>query len=337
MHLLGIETSCDETAVAVINGRGEVLSDFLASQNDLHGKYGGVVPELACRRHTEVLGRLIREVLQKSEKSLQEIEGIAVTVGPGLIGALLVGVSLAKSLGYALQIPVVPVHHLEGHISAVFLERRSIEYPAVALVVSGGHTNLYFMEKKGRYRLLGRTLDDAAGEALDKAAKMLSLGYPGGPVLDKLSRSGNPEKIVFPRPCLSSPSFDFSFSGLKTALYHYLSRQKSMEGIHSSLPDIAACYQEAIVDVLVGKSLAAVRQVKARTLVVAGGVAANSRLRKRLKEESAEMGIDLTIPSPRHCTDNGAMIAMAGLARYEKGVIASLDLNPRPDLELASL
>ena len=337
MNLLGIETSCDETAVAVLNDRGEPLSDLLNHQFDLHSRFGGVVPELAGRRHVEVIGALVQEALRQAGEPLRAIDGIAVTVGPGLIGALLVGVSFAKSLGYALNVPVVPVHHLEGHISAVFLEGAEVVYPAVALVVSGGHTNLYLMSRRGSYRLLGQSIDDAAGEALDKAAILLSLGYPGGAILDRLARSGDPGRISFPRPYRTLASWDFSFSGLKTALRHRLAKEAGPEEIQRILPDIAASYQEAIVDVLVEKSVAAAEAFDAETIVVAGGVAANSRLRARMAEACIERGVELLIPSPRYCTDNGAMIAMAGLMRFREGAFSGLDLNPRPDLELSSL
>lgn len=335
MYLLGIETSCDETAVAVVNDRGQPLSDLLASQYDLHKKFGGVVPEIASRRHVEVIDGLIQDALVRSGKSLHDVSGIAVTTGPGLIGALLVGVSIAKSLGYTRNIPVIPVHHLEGHIAAVFLERSVTAYPAIALVASGGHTNLYTMPKQGTYQLLGKTFDDAAGEAFDKGAKMLSLEYPGGPALDKLARSGDPDRISFPRPHRSSASFNFSFSGLKTALRHYLEKQPSQDTIQYNLPHIAAGYQEAIVDVLVDKSIAAARKQGAKTLMIVGGVAANHRLRERITQESTKLGLDLAIPSPRYCTDNGAMIAIAGLTKFQQGNFASLDLNPQPNLELS--
>lgn len=335
MIILGIETSCDETAVAVIQDGKTILSDLLSSQIDLHRKYGGVVPELACRRHIEVIGLLIREAMEKSGRSYEQLNAIAVTVGPGLIGALLVGVSTAKSLAYSLQIPLLGIHHLEGHISAAFIEHKNITFPAVALVVSGGHTNLYYMPQKGKYQLLGKTIDDAAGEILDKGARMLGYSYPGGPVIDRLSQQGDPERISFPRPYRSSLNSDFSFSGLKTSLMHTLSKMgRSPEEYVSSHPDIAAGYQAAIVDTLVEKTFSAVKKKNAKSVLLVGGVAANSLLRKRFVSTGERLGLEVYIPSKRLCTDNGAMIAVAGMFRLEEKHFASLDLNPVPSLEL---
>ncbi|MFQ5598147.1 MAG: tRNA (adenosine(37)-N6)-threonylcarbamoyltransferase complex transferase subunit TsaD [Nitrospiria bacterium] len=334
---MGIETSCDETAVAVLDDRGRILSNLLSTQVDLHAKYGGVVPELACRRHIEVIGPLFKEALAQAKVALAQVDGIAVTVGPGLVGALLVGVSFAKSLAYALGVPLLPVHHLEGHISAVFLEHREIAYPSIALVVSGGHTNLYHLSGLGRYRLLGRTIDDAAGEALDKGARMLGFGYPGGPIIDRLAKKGDAEKVSFPIPYRSSDHYDFSFSGLKTALRQMLAKREFSSGTDPSFSaDIAAGYQWAIVESLVEKSFRAVEKEGAEGIIVCGGVAANSFLRKRIEEEGAKRGIAVYIPSPRFCTDNGAMIAQAGLARHDRGEHACLDLNADPNLELSN-
>jgi len=333
--ILGIETSCDETAVAVTQDGRTILSDLLSSQVDLHRKYGGVVPEVACRRHIEVVGPLIRQAVEKSGKSYGELNAIAVTVGPGLVGALLVGVSIAKSLAYSLKIPLLGIHHLEGHISAAFIENPDVIFPSIALVVSGGHTNLYYMPQKGRYRLLGKTIDDAAGEILDKGARMLGYPYPGGPVIDRLAQKGDPERIPFPRPYRSSLNFDFSFSGLKTSLMHTLLKMGTApEEYLSAHPDIAAGYQAAIVDILVEKTFNAVKYENARSVMLVGGVAANSLLRKRFISAANNLGVAMYIPSSRLCTDNGAMIAMAGKLHLEENHFASLDLNPRPNLEL---
>ena len=335
MIILGIETSCDETAVAITQDGRVILSDLLSSQIDLHRKYGGVVPEVACRRHIEVIGPLVRQALEKSGRSYEALDAVAVTVGPGLVGALLVGVSIAKSLAYSLKIPLLGIHHLEGHISATFIEHQDVVFPSIALVVSGGHTNLYYMPQKGKYRLLGKTIDDAAGEILDKGARMLGYPYPGGPVIDQLALKGDPERIPFPRPYRSSSNFDFSFSGLKTALMQTLFKMgRSPEAYTSSHPDIAAGYQSAIVDTLVEKTFCAVKQERAKSVMLVGGVAANSLLRKQFISEAKHLGVAAYIPSARLCTDNGAMIAMAGISHFEEKRFASFDLNSSPNLEL---
>ena len=335
MIILGIETSCDETAVAITENGRIILSDLLSSQIDLHRKYGGVVPEVACRRHIEVIGPLVRQAVEKSGKSYKDLNAVAVTVGPGLVGALLVGVSIAKSLAYSLEIPLLGIHHLEGHISAVFIEHANVVFPSIALVVSGGHTNLYYMPQQGKYRLLGKTIDDAAGEILDKGARMLGYSYPGGPVIDRLAREGDPERIPFPRPYRSSLNFDFSFSGLKTSLMQTLFKMgRTPEEYISSHPDIAAGYQAAIVDTLVEKTFCAVKKENARSVILVGGVAANSLLRKRFIATAEHLGMQVYIPSARLCTDNGAMIAMAGISHLEENRFVSFDVNPRPNLEL---
>ncbi|MBN4053158.1 tRNA (adenosine(37)-N6)-threonylcarbamoyltransferase complex transferase subunit TsaD, partial [bacterium AH-315-L15] len=259
MIIVGIESSCDETAVAVLKDGKTILSDLLSSQIDLHEKYGGVVPELACRRHIEVIGLLFNEALDVADISIDQIDALAVTVGPGLVGALLVGVSFAKSLAYALEVPLLPVHHLEGHINAVYIEHGDMHFPLVALVVSGGHTNLYAMPKGGEYRLLGKTVDDAAGEALDKGARMLGFGYPGGPIIDRLAKKGDPSKFSFPIPLRSKVRYDFSFSGLKTALRQALAKYDPITRADPSFQaDMAAGYQSALVESLVEKSFQAV-------------------------------------------------------------------------------
>ncbi len=334
MIILGIETSCDETAVAVLEDGHIIRADLISSQIDLHKKYGGVVPELASRRHIEVVDPLIQEALIQSGCTLREIDAIAVTVGPGLIGALMVGVSIAKSLSYALGIPLLPIHHLEGHISAAFIEHKDVDFPSVALIVSGGHTNLYFMEKKGNYRLLGQTIDDAAGEALDKGARLLGYGYPGGPIIDRLARKGNPERFPFLVPYRSTKHYNFSFSGIKTALSQRFSgRIEKSEGDLSLIQDIAAGYQDAVVGSLVEKTISAVEKEKANNIILGGGVAANSLLRRRIKEEAGRVGVATTIPSPSYCTDNAVMIAKAGVSHYKRKDFASMNLSPMANFE----
>lgn len=335
MIILAIESSCDETAVAVLKDGLTILADHLSSQIDLHKKYGGVVPELACRRHIEVIGPLFKETLDKAGIPLSAVDAIAVTAGPGLVGALLVGVSFAKSLSYALGIPLLAVHHLAGHINAAYIEHTDILFPAVALVVSGGHTNLYVMAQRGEYRLIGKTIDDAAGEALDKGARMLGFGYPGGPVIDRLALKGDIQRFDFPKPYRSKLHCDFSFSGLKTAL-----RQKLLKldpdfiSTTQCQADIAAGYQSAIVESLVEKTFQALTHEKAASVILSGGVAANSLLRKRMKEEGDKYGLPVYIPSHKYCTDNAAMIAMAGVEQWHKGRFAAPDLNPNPNLKL---
>jgi N6-L-threonylcarbamoyladenine synthase len=285
---------------------------------------------LACRRHIETIGPLLNELLRRAECKLTQLDAIAVTVGPGLIGALLVGVSFAKSLSYALNIPLLAVHHLEGHISAVYLTQDTIPFPAVALVVSGGHTNLYKMPKRGEYHLLGKTLDDAAGEALDKGARLLGYEYPGGPIIDKLAKQGNP--AIYPFTIPNPTGLNFSFSGIKTALRQTLERENPKKDLPSFDADIAASYQKAIVESLVLKSISALKQENAKSMILVGGVAANSLLRQRMKEEGERAGFAVYIPSAHYCTDNAAMIAMAGISHLERGAFAPLDITPNPAL-----
>ncbi len=331
--MLGIETSCDETAAAVLRGPACVLSSVVSSQEDLHGRFGGVVPELASRRHIEVIEPVVTEALRRAAVTRADLTAVAVTRGPGLAGALLVGVSYGKALAYALRIPVIGVHHLQGHIASAWLERPEFPIPCVVLVVSGGHTHLYLVAAPGRYQALGQTLDDAAGEAFDKAAKMLGLGYPGGPALDALARTGHPKAVPFPLPYPTRRRLDFSFSGIKTALLYYL-RDLDRRGIARPVADIAAGYQEAIVRVLVSKACEAVRRSGVRALAVVGGVSANSRLRALLSARAAEEGIDLAIPRPAFCTDNAAMIAAAGYQSYRAGRTDSWDLEASAGLDL---
>jgi len=329
MLLLGIETSCDETAAAVLEDGRKLLSDILSSQADLHHPYGGVVPELASRRHIEVLDHVVETALTKAGCRLNDLSAISVTSGPGLAGALLVGISFAKAMAYSLQIPLLAVHHLEGHIASIFLDPSEATFPCIILVVSGGHTNLYFIEEYGRCRLLGQTRDDAAGEAFDKAAKMLGLGYPGGPVIDRLAQFGDAKKIRFPRAFLTKGSLDFSFSGLKTALLYHLERQGGVDNVKDQLHDLLAGFQEAIVDVLVAKTFWAAEKYHVKTIGVAGGVAANTALRSKMQERARKSEIAIRFPSLRLCTDNAAMIALAGYYQYRIGRFAPLELCPK--------
>jgi N6-L-threonylcarbamoyladenine synthase len=323
MLVLGIESSCDETAAAVVDG-GKMRSNVIASQIKDHSKYGGVVPEIASRKHIEAINMVIREALDNAQVNLKDIEGIAVTRGPGLIGSLLIGLSTAKALAYALNITLVGVNHLEGHIAASFLADKSPEFPFVALVVSGGHTNIYLVKNYHDFVLLGQTRDDAAGEAFDKAAKLLNLGYPGGVVIDKLAKQGNPQAVAFPRAMKDSP--DFSFSGLKTSLLTMM-KKRGCNFAESQLPDVAASYQEAIVDVLVAKTMRAAQENGIARVVVCGGVAANGRLRKKFAEAAEAKKIELFIPQMILCTDNAAMIAAIGEIMMINGRSDSLDLN----------
>lgn len=338
MFILGIETSCDETAAALLKDGNEVVSDILFSQGEIHGRYGGVVPELACRKHIEIIDRVVTSAIDTAGIKASDIDAIAVTQGPGLIGALLVGVSFAKAFAYSLGIPLIGVNHLEGHLFSIFLEKKDVEMPFVALIVSGGHTNLYYVKGFGDYKLLGQTMDDAAGEAFDKAAKMLGLEYPGGPIIDKLSKIGNPEYIRFPRAYLSKESVDFSFSGLKTALLNHINSDSlygpNKDNLALKIPDIAASFQQAIVDVLVEKTMLAAAKYNVKDIVVAGGVAANKMLRYKMEARGNSAGIMIHIPRPRYCTDNGAMIAIVGYYYFKKGCFASLDLTPTANLPM---
>jgi N6-L-threonylcarbamoyladenine synthase len=334
--ILAIETSCDETAAAVMTGGGRIASSVLSSQHDVHARYGGVVPELAARRHIETVDTIAAEALRKAGMAWTDIQAVAVTNGPGLAGALLVGVSFGKALAYALRVPLVSVNHLEGHIASAWMEQPDFPIPCVVLIVSGGHTHLYLVQEDGALRLLGKTLDDAAGEAFDKAAKILELGFPGGPAIDRLARTGNAGAVKFPRPYLTPGSLDFSFSGLKTALlYHWQDRRA--EERQDTVADVAAGYQEAIVDVLVEKAFRALRRHRVNALAVVGGVSANSRLRERLAARAAQTGIRLALPSLTLCTDNAAMIAAAGQRACREGRPAAWDLEASADLSLPAL
>lgn len=324
MVVLGIESSCDETAAAVVMDGRRVLSNVIASQVKVHERYGGVVPEIASRKHIEAIVPVILQALEEAGMTLGEIDGIAVTRGPGLIGSLLVGLSAAKALAFARHLPLVGVNHLEGHVAAAFLTAPPPEFPFVALVVSGGHTTVYRVEGFQRFFLIGQTRDDAAGEAFDKAAKLLEIGYPGGVVIDRIAKQGNREAFPFPRGMRDS--VDFSFSGLKTSLLTRLKKQ-GRPFTAEELPDLLASYQEAICDVLVEKTLRAAAAVSVSRVVVCGGVAANSRLRERFRTDAVCSGIAVTIPPPVLCTDNAAMIAVVGTHLLESGRQDGLDLN----------
>ena len=326
MIILGIETSCDETAAAIVKDSREILSNVISTQIDYHKKYGGIVPEIASRKHQENIIPVIREALERAHMTLKDIQGMAVTQGPGLIGSLLVGVNAAKAVAYAQNIPLVGVNHLEGHVLAPHLEN-NIPLPNITLVVSGGHTNIYYMKKVGSYRLLGQTRDDAAGEAYDKVAKLLGLGYPGGLVIDRLAQNGNKAAVAFPRPMLHDNSFDFSFSGLKTAVLYHV-KNIFPDGVpESALPDLAASFQEAVVELIVEKTLRACVAHKVNAVTLSGGVAANSRLRMYMQQRANEKNISVYVPSPILCTDNAAMIAMAGAFKLTAAVQFPYEMN----------
>jgi len=367
--VLGIDTSCDDTSASVVEKGAKIISNIISNQTEIHKKYGGIVPELASRRHIEMIWPVVDEALQEAGVTFADLSGIAVCHGPGLIGSLLVGCSFAKALCYTKKMPLVAVNHLEGHIFSSFLEDQRPSFPFLALIVSGGHTCLYRVEGFNQYRELGRTRDDAAGEAYDKVSKLLGLGYPGGPIIDNLAKEGNRKAIDFPRAYLPE-SLDFSFSGLKTAVLHYLKSlikskesnsidnppipplekgdkggftgKMEVEGVKSKrqnlapglLYDIAASFQASVVDVLVRKTEWAIKKERIRRLILSGGVAANSELRQRMREMAEERQVEIFIPSVSLCTDNAAMIASAGYHHLKAGNIAGLDLNPKAYLPL---
>ncbi|MCM1540181.1 MAG: tRNA (adenosine(37)-N6)-threonylcarbamoyltransferase complex transferase subunit TsaD [Blautia sp.] len=331
--ILAVETSCDETAASVVKNGREVLSNVIYTQIALHTKYGGVVPEIASRKHIEKINQVIESALGEAGVTLRDITAIAVTYGPGLVGALLVGVSEAKAISFATGIPLIGVHHISGHISANYIEHPELEPPFVCLVASGGHSHLVVVRDYGEYEIIGRTRDDAAGEAFDKVARAIGLGYPGGPKIDQLSREGNPDAIPFPRAKVGENEYDFSFSGLKSAVLNYLnSCQMKGEEIHQA--DVAASFQKAVIDVLVEHSLHAVKEFGFDKFAIAGGVASNSSLRAVFEQECARRDITFYHPSPVYCTDNAAMIGAAGYYEYVKGVRHGYDLNAAPDLKL---
>jgi N6-L-threonylcarbamoyladenine synthase len=339
-RILGIETSCDETAAAVVEDRTRILSSVVASQDEIHAKYGGVVPELASRRHVETIQPVVTEALERSGVDLDGIDAIAVTHGPGLVGSLLVGLCAAKAMAWYRGIPLVAVNHLEGHVRSPFLESPEARLPAVALVVSGGHTALYLCPEEGVYRLLARTRDDAAGEAFDKVAKLLGLGYPGGPVIDRLSRDADERAFDFPRAVMKNRSLDFSFSGQKSearrqAMELGIARRTSLGGEATpQVRDFVASFQRCVVEPLVANTLEACEREGLRTVLLAGGVACNTRLRRALAEAADERGVRVHVPSPRYTTDNAAMIAAAGFLHFDRGAFAALDVNADANLRL---
>ena len=333
VKILAIESSCDETAAAVVvNGR-EALSNVISSQIDLHTLYGGVVPEIASRKHIENINYVIEKALLDANCTLDDIDAIGVTYGPGLVGALLVGVAEAKAICFAKDIPLIGVHHIEGHICANYVENKELEPPFVCLVVSGGHTHLVVVEDYGKYKILGKTRDDAAGEAFDKVARSIGLGYPGGPKIDKAAKLGNPDAITFPKAKMSDNPYDFSFSGLKSAVLNYINGCQ-MKGIEYNQADIAASFQKAVTDVLVANAMHAVEEFHVDKLAIAGGVASNSALRAAMKEACEKRGVEFYYPSPIFCTDNAAMIGVAAYYEYINGTRSGWDLNAVPNLKL---
>lgn len=333
VKILAIESSCDETSAAiVVNGR-KVLSNIIYSQIEIHTVYGGVVPEIASRKHVEKINQVIRAALEEAKCTLDDIDAVAVTYGPGLVGALLVGLGAAKAISYAKKLPLIGVHHIEGHIAANFIEYPELEPPFMCLVVSGGHTHLVRVKDYGSFDILGITRDDAAGEAFDKVARAIGLGYPGGPKLDKLAKEGNPDAIVFPKAKISDSEFDFSFSGLKSAVLNYIN-QAQMRGETIQTADVAASFQKAVTEVLTEHAVWAAKRFDMDKLALAGGVASNSALRAAMDQACKKENIHLYYPSPLLCTDNAAMIGAAGYYEYKKGIRHGWDLNAVPNLKL---
>ena len=331
INILAIESSCDETAAAVVRNGREVRSNVISSQIDLHKLYGGVVPEIASRKHIEKINQVIEQALEEAETTLDDIDAIAVTYGPGLVGALLVGVAEAKAIAFAKQLPLIGVHHIEGHISAKYIEHPSLKPSFLCLVVSGGQTHLVRVKEYGKYEIIGRTRDDAAGEGYDKVARAIGLGYPGGPKIDRISKEGNSDAIVIPKPHMEN--YDFSFSGLKSAVLNYINGCK-MKGESFAPEDVAASFQKAVVEVLVEKSMKAVEEYGVKQFAIAGGVASNTTLRKAMEEACKVRGIEFFYPSPIYCTDNAAMIGVAGYYEYLAGTRHGLDLNAIPNLKI---
>lgn len=333
IYILAIESSCDETAAAVVKNGREVLSNVISSQIELHKLYGGVVPEIASRKHIEKINPVIREALTEADMKLEDMDAIGVTYGPGLVGALLVGVAAAKAISYAKHIPLIGVHHIEGHISANYIENKDLEPPFLGMVVSGGHTHLVMVKDYGKYEILGKTRDDAAGEAFDKVARAIGLGYPGGPKIDRLAKEGNPKAITFPRAHVADAPLDFSFSGLKSSVLNYIN---SCEMKHQEIcrADVAASFQDAVVDAIVSHTIEAAKMYRMDKVALAGGVASNSALRRAMKERCEAAELKFYYPSPILCTDNAAMIGCAAYYEYLAGTRHGLDLNAVPNLKI---
>lgn len=333
IRILAIESSCDETAASVVMNGRTVLSNIISSQIELHKLYGGVVPEIASRKHIEKINQVIEEALKEADVTLDDIDAVGVTYGPGLVGALLVGVAEAKAIAYAKKLPLVGVHHIEGHVSANYIENPDLEPPFLCLIVSGGHTHLVIVKDYGEFEILGRTRDDAAGEAFDKVARAIGLGYPGGPKIDKLSKEGNPDAISFPRARIAENIYDFSFSGVKSAVLNYINSAK-MKGEEVNRADLAASFQKAVVDVLVDHTMAAAREQNIKKIAIAGGVASNGSLRNAMAAACEKNGFEFYHPSPVFCTDNAAMIGVAAYYEFVKGVRHGWELNAVPNLRL---
>ena len=331
--ILAIESSCDETAASVVKNGRTILSNVISSQIALHTLYGGVVPEIASRKHIEKINQVVEEALTEADVTLEDLDAVGVTYGPGLVGALLVGVAEAKAISYAKKLPLIGVHHIEGHVSANYIEHPDLKPPFMCLIVSGGHTHLVIVKDYGEFEILGRTRDDAAGEAFDKVARAIGLGYPGGPKIDKVSKEGNPEAIAFPRAHVEDAPYDFSFSGLKSAVLNYINGCQ-MKGIEYNQADIAASFQKAVTDVLVANAMHAVEEFHVDKLAIAGGVASNSALRAAMKEACEKRGVEFYYPSPIFCTDNAAMIGAAAYYEYLAGTRHGWDLNAVPNLKL---
>lgn len=333
INILAIESSCDETAAAVVEDGRIVKSNIIYSQIDLHTEYGGVVPEIASRKHVEKVNQVIRAAMTESSTTWEDIDAIAVTYGPGLVGALLVGLSAAKSIAYARKKPLIGVNHIEGHICANYIENEDLKPPFMCMVASGGHSHLVLVKDYNKFEIVGRTRDDAAGEAFDKVARAIGLGYPGGPKIDKLAKEGNPDSIDFPRAYIKDAPYDFSFSGLKSAVLNYLNSCE-MKHIEINRADVAASFQKAVIDVLTANSIQAAKDYGCAKLALAGGVASNSSLRANLSEKCRHAGIDFCYPSPVYCTDNAAMIGVAGYYEYISGTRHGWDLNAVPNLKI---
>ena len=333
VYILAIESSCDETAAAVVKNGREVLSNVISSQIALHTLYGGVVPEIASRKHIEKINQVVEQALSDAGMTLDDMTAVGVTYGPGLVGALLVGVSAAKAIAYAKKLPLIGVHHIEGHVSANFIENKELEPPFLCLIVSGGHTHLVIMKDYGEFEIIGRTRDDAAGEAFDKVARAIGLGYPGGPKIDKAAKEGNPHAMEFPRAKIAGSPYDFSFSGLKSAVLNYLNHEK-MQGHEVNPNDLAASFQNAVVEALVSRTMLAAKEYGIKEVVIAGGVASNSELRAQMKAACEKAHLNFYHPSPIFCTDNAAMIGAAAYYEYKKGRRSGWDLNAVPNLRL---